>query len=95
MEELLIIVLQLVFEAGAVVWRIFGDEDALFVEGDGEEMSDIEQNWDGFVVGKFFQIETERLPLNGVVKRRPDAVSDVDLTDDVLLVGVKVEAFDG
>ena len=84
--------LQLTFETLAIVWIVFGDEYAFVVERDGEEMGHVEQDGHGLLVGRVVQIEAEGLPLHGLVEDGTHAVAGQDLADDVLLIGVKMEA---
>ena len=88
--------LQLAFEALAILRRVFGDEDAFGVERNGEEVGHLEQDADGLLRrGRRFEIEAND-SAEAQSRRRWRGCRSWRATCwiDGLDVGVKVEALE-
>ncbi len=84
--------LQLTFEALAILRGVFCDDYAFGIERDSKEMHHVEQDGHGLLVRRVVEIEANILPLHGVIEVGTNAVTGEDLSDDVLFLCVKMKA---
>src|SRR5271170_2027691 len=78
----------------AIFRCVLGDQYALGVERNCEEMAHVEQDRNSLLVRRVIEVEADVLSLHGIVKAGTDPVTGENLTDNFLLVGVKMEALD-
>ena len=71
----------LVLEALAVLEGVFGDEDAVGIEWDGQELAHLEKDGHGLGVGGVVEVEAHVLWGDGGVEDGADAVGGGDAGD--------------